>query len=41
MTYQEIAGELGVTREQVRQIELKALRMLRNPKRSRLLKEMI
>jgi RNA polymerase primary sigma factor len=37
-TLAEIGEELGVTRERIRQIELKALRKLRHPSRSRQLK---
>ena len=33
-TLEEIGTEMGVTRERVRQIEMKALRKLKNPKRS-------
>jgi len=38
MTYQDIAKVFGVTRERVRQLDCKALRMLRHPSRSRRLK---
>lgn len=38
-TLEEIAHELGVTRERIRQIEDKALRKLRHPTRSRFLRE--
>lgn len=36
---EEIGGELGITRERVRQIEVRALRKLRHPTRSRKLKD--
>ncbi len=36
----EVAKEFGVTRERIRQIEAKALRMLRHPSRSKSLREM-
>jgi RNA polymerase primary sigma factor len=38
-TLSEVGREIGVTRERVRQIELKAMRMLRHPSRSRQLRE--
>lgn len=38
-TLEEIGGVFGVTRERIRQIEAKALRKLRNPIRSKMLKE--
>ncbi len=41
MTLEEIGQILGVTRERIRQIEVKALTKLRNPTRSRLLAELI
>lgn len=41
MTLEEIGQELGVTRERVRQIEVKVIRRLKNPKRSRQLVEFI
>ena len=34
MTYEEVALELGVTRERIRQIEARALRLLKHPTRS-------
>ena len=38
-TLEEVGWEFGVTRERIRQIENKALRKLRHPKRSRGLRE--
>lgn len=38
-TLEEVAQSLGVTRERVRQIEAKTLRLLRHPSRSRRLKD--
>ena len=38
-TLEEVACEFGVTRERIRQVEAKALRLLRHPKLSRRLKE--
>ena len=40
-TLEEVAKEFGVTRERIRQIEAKTLRLLRHPQRSRRLKEFI
>lgn len=37
----EVGKRMGVTRERIRQIESIALRKLRNPKRSRCLREFI
>jgi len=37
-TLEEVGQSIGVTRERIRQIESKALRRLRHPVRSRLLK---
>jgi biotin operon repressor len=34
MTYEQIASEMGVSRERIRQIEAKALRQLKHPTRS-------
>jgi len=38
-TLEEVAVHFGVTRERIRQIEAKGLRMLRHPSRSRRLKD--
>jgi RNA polymerase primary sigma factor len=38
-TLEEVAHEVGVTRERIRQIEAKALRKLRHPTRSKLLRD--
>ena len=38
LTYDEIGNVLGVTRERVRQIVLKGLRLMRHPKRAKQLK---
>lgn len=40
-TLEQVAVEFGVTRERIRQIEAKTLRLLRSPRRSRKLKEFI
>jgi DNA-directed RNA polymerase sigma subunit (sigma70/sigma32) len=40
-TLEEVARQFGVTRERIRQIEAKTLRLLRHPQRSRRLKEFI
>ena len=39
LTLEEIASLVGVSRERIRQIEAKALRRLRHPKRSKRLKK--
>jgi RNA polymerase primary sigma factor len=41
MTLEEVGKEFNVTRERIRQIEAKALRKLRHPSRSRLLKDFL
>lgn len=38
-TLEEIGNELGITRERVRQIETRAIKKLRNPMRTAILKE--
>lgn len=40
-TLEEVGKQMGVTRERIRQIEMKALRKLRHPNRSRYLREFI
>jgi len=40
-TLEEVAKEFGITRERIRQIEAKTLRLLRHPRRSQRLKEFI
>ena len=40
-TLEEVGKEFDVTRERVRQIEAKALRKLRHPSRSKLLKDFL
>lgn len=40
-TLEEVGKRMGVTRERIRQIESKALRKLRHPKRSQYLREFI
>ena len=40
-TLEEVGQELGVTRERIRELEAKALRMLRHPRQSRRLKDFL
>ena len=40
-TLEEIGKEFNVTRERIRQIEAKALRKLRHPSRSKVLKDFV
>ena len=40
-TLEEVGNEFHVTRERVRQIEAKALRKLRHPSRSKILKDFL
>ena len=40
-TFEEVSAIFGVTRERIRQIEKKAMRRLRHPTRSRVLKQML
>lgn len=40
-TLEEIGKIFGVTRERIRQIEAKAIRKLRNAKRSKILKDFV
>ena len=40
-TLEEVGREFDVTRERIRQIEAKALRKLRHPSRSKLLKDFL
>jgi hypothetical protein len=41
LTLDQVAAKRGVTRERVRQIEMKGLRLLRHPQRSRTVKELM
>ena len=38
MTLEEVAKEMGVTRERIRQIEAKAIKKLQHPRRSKFLR---
>jgi len=40
LTLQEVAGELGLTRERIRQLEKESLRLLRDPERNRAVLEL-
>lgn len=39
ITYKQLAKELGITLERVRQIHMKTLRILKHPKRSKILRQ--
>ena len=40
-TLEEVAQKFGLTRERIRQIEAQALRRLRHPKRTRMIKDLL